>query len=284
MHSQPSTLIASTLLALENSGGQADYQRIAGDILKYATPREIESLVMQVTAPSPFRNWLRDTYALVTRHRAAPAAYDCDYASPGISRYSGGDSARTVVVIFCGKAQILAGPTASVLQYFPPEAFDILVLRDPALQGFTTGVTGFADSFTGLIDRLRSSFDLDRYEEIRCMGGSSGSAAALAAGQLLGASRLVSFGGRPPSQSVSHGNTADAEELERLISGGPDGAGRAFAVFGADNAEDSAAAQALSKLLSLTLVPLAGIADHSTIGALHRTGGLSATLQEVGLL
>jgi hypothetical protein len=239
---------------------------------------------MSLTAPGPFRNWLRDTYALVTRHVATPAAFDCDYSSAGISRYSGRGRASTVLVIFCGRAQILAGPTASVLQYFQPESFDILVLRDQQMQGFTKGIAGFAGSFTDLIDRLRRDFDFDGYNEIRCMGGSSGAAAALAAGQLLGSSKLVSFGGRPPSQSTGHGDTAGAEELQRHISAGPDGAGRAFAVFGADNADDVKGAEALAELLNLTLVPLDGIADHSLIGALHRNGTMPAILQKVGLL
>jgi hypothetical protein len=284
MHQRRSTLVAATLDQLEKASSDDDRQRIARDILKYATPGELETLVMSVTARGPFRNWLRDTYALVTRHVSTPAPYDCDYSSPGVSHFTGGGTARVIVTMFCGRAQVLSGPTASILQYFPPQSFEILVLRDPQAHGFTRGIAGFADSFTDLIEKLRTEFDLGRFDEIRCMGSSSGSAAALAAGQLLGASRLVSFGGRPPSRSASFGGTEGAEELERHISAGPDGADRAFAVFAADNAEDGNSARALSKFLNLTLVPVEGIADHAIIAALHRIGQMSAILQKVGLL
>lgn len=281
---ESSRLVKSTLQELEGTLTHADYQRLADRLFKYATPGELEALVLRVTAASPFRVWLRGLYELVTLHTGIPNAYHGDHVSPAISRYSGGRTAHTVIVAFCGRSQLLHGPTATILQYFPCESFDVLVLRDPDIKGFTKGIAGFADSFTELITKLRTQFALDHYSEIRCFGGSSGGAAALAAGQLLGASRLVSFVGQPPSQSKSYGQTSGAEELREIISAGPDGAGRAFAVFGADNREDLKGAEALSKFLNLTLVPIEGIADHNIIGVLHRNGTMSVLWQKVGFL
>lgn len=280
---ESSTLVKSTLRELEGAVTYADYHRLADQLFKYATPGEIEALVLRVTAASPFRVFIRNFYKLITQHTGI-AGYHCDHVSDAISRYSGGVTAHTVIVAFCGSSQLLHGPTATVLQYFPCESFDILVLRDPDMQGFTKGIAGFANNFTDLIAKLRTQFAFDRYSYIRCFGGSSGGAAALAAGQLLGASRLVSFVGRPPTQSNTYGQTSGADELQEIISAGPDSAGPAFAVFGANNAKDKKGAEELSKFLDLALVPVEGIADHNILGVLHRNGSMSAILHRVGLL
>jgi hypothetical protein len=281
---ESSTLVRSTLQELEGTPTNADYQRLAGRLLGYATPGELEVLAHRVAAEGPFGVWLRGLYELVTRHTRTPNAFYGDHVSRAISRYSGGATAHTIIVAFCGKSRLLHGPTATILQYFPCESFDVLVLRDPDVRGFTKGIAGYANSFTGLIAKLRTQFAFDNYSEIRCFGCSSGGAAALAAGQLLGASRLVSFVGQPPSQSGSYGRTSGADELREIISAGPDGAGRAFAIFGADNAEDVKGAEALSHVLNLTLVPIEGVDDHNIIGVLHRSGVMSSILRKVGLL
>jgi hypothetical protein len=283
MSAGPSTIVASTLQELEKASSEADNQRIAIDVLKYATPGEIDTLLQSLTAPSPFRNWLRGLHVHVTRHTGEPAAFHCDYSSESISRYSNGGGAKTLIAGFCGKSQLIHGPTAVLLQYFP-QSFDVLILRDPSRMGFSKGVPDYANSFPEFVEKLRAEFELDRYEDIRCLGGSSGAAAAFAAGQLLGASKLVSFSGRPPSQSRRYGQTDVSENLERYISATAGGPERAFAVFGSDNAHDVSGADALTRLLSVTLVPIDGVADHNIIRPLHTNGELTSILQRVGLL
>jgi hypothetical protein len=283
MSRQASTLVASTLVRVENASSDPELQRIAADLMKYATPGEVQSLVESLTAASPFRNWLRDLYANITRHIATPAPFRCDYSSDAVSHYSVDDGARILIAGFCGKSQLIHGPTAVLLQNLPHSA-DVLVLRDRGRQGFTKGIPDFADSFPGLIERLRAEFDLGRYEDIRCLGGSSGAAAAFAMGQMLGASKLVSFGGRSPSRSEVYGDTPDAAVLEGHITSGPPGTGRAFAVYGNGNANDFVGAESLARLLDVTLVPVDDVEHHNIIRPLHKRGELPAVLRTVGLL
>jgi hypothetical protein len=282
MSAGASTIVASTLQELEKARSEADNQRIAIEVMKYATPLEIDGL-LQSMGPSPFRNWLRGLHVHVTRHTGKPAAFDCDYSSEAVSRYSNGGNSKTLIAGFCGKSQLIHGPTAVLLQNLP-QSCDILILRDLSRMGFSKGVPGYADSFQEFIEKLRAEFDLDRYEDIRCMGGSSGAAAAFAAGQLLNASKLVSFSGRPPSLSRRYGESEVADGLERHIAEGPAGPDRAFAVFGADNANDVNGADALTRLLNVTLIPIDGVADHNIIRPLHVSGELPGILQRVGLL
>jgi hypothetical protein len=97
------------------------------------------------------------------------------------------------------------------------------------------------------MERLHADFHMDNYKDIRCFGCSGGGAAALAAGAMLQASKMVSFSGQPPSNS-STGGTAAATDFENHIRTAVGSAGKAFAVFGANNPKDAHGAQRLAQI------------------------------------
>jgi hypothetical protein len=181
---------------------------------------------------------------------------------------------------FCGRAQMLSSPTAILLQYFSPDA-DVLVLRDPSQKAFTDGIAGYADTFPGLVDALRGEFDFGRYRTLRCIGTSSGGAAAIAAGALLGASPTASFCGHL-SRDQQRTNPL-ATDIDGTIENATGSAERFFAVFGQDNPHDRANAENLARVFALTLYPVPGIEAHNVVRTLHDQGRLAGVLADLGL-
>lgn len=279
------SLVLTTLKNLASAHDEADRYRVSVDLMKYAAPAEIRILVENSTIePGPFRSWLHDLDANVVLNRSTYAAFKHARLAEGVSLYSNGEGSKTLVMGFCGQAHFLCVPTPVLLQYFPEDSFDFLVLRDPERKGFSTGSLGYARSFPELVQRLRSELNVGRYRDVRCFGVSSGGAPALAAGVILGASKLVSFCGRPPTVSQSYGDTAASIAIENCLKESRVENGRAFAVFGADNRTDSGNARSLARLLNIKLMPIRASADHNVITPLHQRGELGAMFQAVGLL
>lgn len=266
---------------------EAELYGVSLGLMRFATPAEIGWLAGNPSVPNGrFRDWLIQLDWNIRLHRRDRAAYQHRRLADGVSLFSaGGDAAgKTLMIGVCGQTHMLCSPTAVLLQYFPEDTHDVVVLRDKARRSYTTGSLGYADTFPTLIERLRVDLNVKGYRDLKCFGVSSGGAAALALGLVLAASANVSLCGRPATVSASYGGSPEAVAFDRFIRDAPKRADVTFAVHGADNETDSRNARGLADLTPLQLMPVAGLADHNLVTPLHARGDLDGLFRTVGLL
>jgi hypothetical protein len=275
--------LGQTLVALAGCKSPADYYRVQIDFQKHATPADVAFLAQMPPAwPAEFDAWLRGLFAMMTLNRGDIAGFRLSPVNEHVSLYAGATKAATLVIGFCGVAELLFMPIPCILQYFVPGTSDVLVLRDPSKTGFISGIRGYSTSFRDLIDRLRRDADVSSYRDTRTFGASGGGAAALAAGVLLRSMRAVSFSGHLPSVSQRYAADAAAADLETVLrSAGPHG--EYTCVYGGRNQRDANNAIDLSRGLRARLSPVGEVSDHNVIFELHKKRALAALLKDVGL-
>jgi hypothetical protein len=280
------SLVATTWDAVVKARSEADFYRISINLQQLATPGDVKQLLdgSATVPPGNFRAWLENLYRWVTLHEQTPFVFGRRDLSKSVSLYSGENGAKTLVIGFCGRAQLLCAPLPVILQYFPPDLYDVLVLRDPNSQGFVDGIAGYSASFASLLEKIEGDVNLGDYDSIRCWGTSGGAAAALAAGIRFEASRRVSFCGRPPTSSSFYGRKPAALDLEARLKKSSVAKGRAFGVYGASHSQDKNNALQLARLMEIALIPIDGLSDHIIIHPLHLRGELGGVFQKVGLI
>jgi hypothetical protein len=278
------SLVLSTLESLKAARSNDELFRISRGLMRLAAPAEVKALVESPAVPSgPFRAWLAAFYANVTRHRPDVTMHRHRLVTHDISFYSAGPGRKRIVIGVCGQAHLLCSPTAVLLQYFPDDEFDVLVLRDPQGANYSMGIFGYANRFPAVVERLRVDLALDGYDDIRCFGVSAGAAPAILAGLMLNGSSIVSLCGRPPSVSPTYGREPGAIEIEERLRTAAPADGRIAAVFGARNEADARNAEGLAALVRLRLVPV-DLAEHGIVVPLHKEGKLTMMFRDVGLL
>jgi hypothetical protein len=276
--------VESTIAALDACRTQSDYYRVQFDILKSATPKDFAALVEALPGHewvAPYKQWLTMHDENVRLHHPLPSDYALVGGGEEASLYSEGSGREILVIGFCGRADLLFLPAATIMQYLSPDA-DLLVLRDPAKAGFAGGLAGYADTFDDMIDALGRAFDFTRYKRIRTIGTSGSGAAALAAGVLLAAERAVSVCGHLPSgrrraHDLPH-------RIEDIIRGSPGSPERFYAVFGDQCERDHRNANEIARVFAVTLHPIRGMEEHNVIRRLHVEGRLAHLFGEVGLV
>jgi len=256
----------------------ADYYRVQIDINRHAT---LEDVALLSTRPiqwsQEFDHWLDNLAAAAALARPEPAPYQLVTEDRAYSLYAGPSRAPGLVLSFCGKAGLLLMPVAIVLQYFSPAEFDVAVVRKPLASG-----RGDNGAFRRMVEKIGAAVELGRYQEVRTFGTSAGGVAALAAGVLIGAPRAASFAGQFPDAGDRRRDLLQIEEIETILRDA-DPPGEFSCVYGADNHDDTRYAVALSRLLALRQVPIAGVHEHNIIAALHNRGLLAQVFAEVGL-
>lgn len=279
------SLVMSTLVTMKSMRTAADFYRASIDLQKYATPDDIKALFERRAAfDVGFAKLVSDLFDLVFLQNKDCYRFDHQALSNTVSLYVGAPDNKKILIGFCGKAQLLTLPIPVILQYFPPGSYDVAIVRDPVRLGFTTGSSGYAESFADMIERLRRDLSLSRYEKIVCMGTSGGGAAALAGGTLLDAASTASFCGRPPTTSSIYGQAKSTVDMEAVIRRSKLPKERAFALYGTENRQDKDHAHQLARLMNLTVVPVPGIGDHNLAAILHLDGKLGQTFRKIGLL
>lgn len=275
--------VASTVAALDGCRTQSDYYRVQFDILKSATPKDFGALMAALPTHEwvpPYKLWLAKQYENMTLRHPLLSDYALVSGGEEAALYSEGAGRQTLVIGFCGRADLLFLPAATIMQYLSPGA-DLLVLRDPAKMGFAGGLAGYADSFIGTLDALRREFDLGRYRRIRCFGTSGSGVAGLAAGVALDADRAVSICGHFMSQRRRSGEASG--EIEAIVKDSPGSPERFFAVYGEKCERDARNAGSIARTFGVSLYPVLGTAEHNVIRFLHAEGGLARMFADVGL-
>jgi hypothetical protein len=277
-------ILELTRTALADLKSPTDLYRLQVNIQQFATPDEIAALMAEQSRfPKEFNMWLGGMLDWMTGVRKDIPTYQRRMIGDHITLYSAPTQSKALAIGFSGKAGRLFMPTPLVLQYFSVGSCDLLIIRDPERIGFVNGVPGYAASVEDLPEKLGSDVDFDKYPEIRTLGTSGGSVAALILGARLNAPHAVSFSGHLPSVSPRYGTYPGSAALEaalRSLGPRPD----YVCVFGATNGFDLARALEINKLVPLRLMPIKGVSDHNVMFALHQRGELTKLLREVGLI
>jgi dienelactone hydrolase len=281
---KPGSLRAWLLPALEACRSPTDYYRVVMEIEQSATPGDIEFLV-EMGGPwsQEFNAGLRTLYDSMRRVRRSIAPHGLTLINPSVLLFAGDEAKeRHLVVGFAGVRGGLFLQTPLLLQYLGPNN-DFLLLRDPAVVGFATGIRGYAEPFRAVIERLKRDVNFGKYQTLSCLGISSGGCAALAAGVLLEADRSVSFSGGLPSHALRADTRMVPPDLENILRAVPGDKSLFYSVFGADNLRDAANSRAIAKFFAITEMPISGIRNHNVVWDLHAKGALAALLRDLGL-
>jgi hypothetical protein len=231
--------------ALADCRTTADHYRVQIDAENFLSPAEIAGLAAMGDAlPPQAHTWVQRLLNLGGRIRRDLQPYTRRALGENAMLYEGiasEDASRILVVGFSGVANRMMLPVAPFLQALPAARCDVLVLRDPARTAFLRGVPGYAPDLPALAARLGADLPLSRYAERRCIGTSSGGAAALAFGTLIGASVALSLGGTHPRGMATAGVPPGPERFafDRLFDGHPPARTRLICCHGQDCIRDS---------------------------------------------
>lgn len=173
--------------------------------------------------------------------------YSREILSPGVTLYTAGRSARTLIVGLCGRDQRLFLPVGIILQNLDHERFDLITLWDRRELHFDHGIEGYARSLPDLAARL-SDFAASRgYSSIVTYGTSMGGIPAMRIGQLMEADRAIAAGGRF-AWNIGRllRNEAYIQPFDPLCHCRRTGPTEHYAIFSEDNKEDVENAERLA--------------------------------------
>lgn len=264
----------------------ADHYRVQIDAENLIAPPEIDALRAEAL-PAPAKVWVDRLAMMCARIQATRQPYRRRDLAADASFYEGSGppgAPRSLVVGFTGVGLRMMMPTAPFLQALPAERCDVLVLRDSGRASFQRGVPGYADDLEGLATRLEADLPLSRYADRRCLGTSSGGAAALAFGALIGARVALSLGGAHPHAIARREGMEDIDRraFDRLIAAGPPGVTRLVCAHGQESVRDSIRGRLLAMAVpggKVLVVP--GVADHAVLGGLVPRKALRRFFEEI---
>ncbi|MDD4882255.1 MAG: hypothetical protein PHX10_11815, partial [Gallionellaceae bacterium] len=132
--------LAKQIDIANNPASNIDYFKVLMSLQVYASPAEWRDFIAATDGFSrgtaDFRTLVGDLHKLVSRHGEPMQMYERVHLSNSVSHYRGSGRPGKMLVAFCGRAQVLFGPIARILQLFPAEDYEVLVLRDTRKLGF----------------------------------------------------------------------------------------------------------------------------------------------------
>jgi hypothetical protein len=192
-------MIEGFLDRLASCRSDRDFFRAHTEAERFLTPLEIHELLdVAGELPPETQAWLHRVTSFTRFCEAPPMRYQRSQLYPNIDLYTDPAvprSAKRLIIGFCGTAQRLLMPIASMLQFLPSRQCDFLVLRDPTFRHFLAGIAPYADSFWALMRSLANDLGMREYVRLYCYGTCMGGFAALRAGILLHAARAISISG-----------------------------------------------------------------------------------------
>lgn len=192
---------------------------------------------------------------------------------------------KSLLICFCGVANRLMMPVPVFLQFIPEDQFDVLVIRDPSEHGYVHGIPAFSKDLLETSKLLKEVIDLNRYNDLRCLGTSGGGSAALYFGILMHAKIAISVGGKHRSLSDkvnSEEHLISGFEFDNLIGNinHEEITTQLFAVYGDGSERDKVGAYSLKKYLkNCKLVTVKDIKEHNVLGILLQRNQLSSFLK-----
>jgi len=278
------SLVITTMERVAAGISVPEMYKMIKEIYRVATPMEFLAICRHPQTPEEMQKQMAASVRLMLGDDENARAVRCKRKSISehVTLFTTPEPGKRLLIGFCGRSNLIFMPTAIYMQILDGRA-DLAVFGDPQQTGFTNGVYGYAPTFEDAMKKATGDLRLADYDDIRTFGASGGGAPAIAAGQMLGARVMVSFGGRSPTRTLRYGDTPGAVAMEQRLSD-PALAGRAFAVFAEDNAEDSESGRHLGELGAITVMPIPGHDQHNVVHQLHIAGELEPLFVRLGLI
>lgn len=187
-------------------------------------------------------------------------------------------SGRKLLVALTGRKHRLLVPAAVILQRLPAAKWDVLLLRDPKLVHYREGCEGFGHTFRVLAARVMDF--ACPYASWSVIGTSMGGHPAVRLGLMRHGTRVVSVGGRRPS------------DIKRLIDGASipsafdavcecvpqDRRDDILLVHAERHEVDAREARGTALLTGGTLAPIEGATNHNVFADMWEDGRLGPFL------
>jgi len=261
------------------------YRKLIDIDIEYA-PLEVTALwKMKAQLPEKALAYIQNNIKMMAVGSAAVRAYERINFGGSVCFYKGPKDSlkkKVLLVCFCGNADRMMLPTALFLQFLPDTIFDVLICRDTAKAGYLKGVAGYVNKLSELPARMAQDLNLADYESTLCMGCSSGAAAALYAGVLLGSRRALSIGGTHPSEYSKSPTPLDLKPGEKCdfdhFVEGPLRVSKTelVCVFGELHQADVIGAQKLKNFLpTCKFCSVKGLDNHDILYSLYGTSQLT---------
>jgi hypothetical protein len=201
--------------------------------------------------------------------------------SKNINLYQGkGATQKSLIISFCGHANRMMLPIASYLQLISDDKFDVLILRDPSLRSFLSGIPEYESSLSVALSRLENELIFRNYRTIRCIGTSGGGGASLYSGIFLNSKYAFSIGGKHPTLIPNlkqfnltgiTGNEFDEMIIDKIFKPQT----KLFAIFAEHEKYDESGAESLKKYLPSTkLICINDLIGHNIFLKLLDSGHL----------
>lgn len=127
---------------------------------------------------------------------SAPSPFKRTEIAGGVNLYSAERGAQNLVVGFGGSLGRLNMAVFMILEALDSARYDLLLLADLKKLHFDNGIENYADSMPGLMSKVGKLARQRGYGSIITYGTSMGGFPALRGGDMLGAGRAISIGGR----------------------------------------------------------------------------------------
>jgi hypothetical protein len=273
------------LAALAACRTTADFYRAQIDAENVMTPTEVEAAAADpALLPEPARAWIGKLLTSCTRVAPAMEAYRRRHLGENVMLFEGDgrpDAQRLLVVAFTGIGLRMMLPVSTFLQGFPAARCDVVVLRDPERVAFLRGVPGYAPDLPGLARRLAADLPMDRYAGTRCIGSSSGGAAALCLGSILGARVAMATGGAHPRGVAQRAaGTSDRDVFDGILAVPPSSRCRRISAFGDGYERDSVRGRLLAMASHGEVLAVRTVTVHGVLGGLAARRLLARFLAE----
>jgi hypothetical protein len=271
--------------ALAACGSTAEIYRVQIDAENCLAPAEVAALAADhASLPEAAQPWILKLAATCAGICATTQPYrrrDLGDNAMMFEAPAPADAPRSLVVAFTGIALRMMLPVAGFLQALPAERCDVLVLRDPDRVCFLQGVPGYAPDIRALASRLAADLPMDRYTDRCCVGTSSGGAAALVLGPLIGARVALALGGGHPhalTQRAPPGT--DRAAFDTLLAAPPQPT-RRICAFGDGFPRDGVRARLLAMMCHADLLEVRGVGVHGVLTGLAARKSMARFLWDV---
>jgi hypothetical protein len=254
----------------------ADHYRVQLDAENVLEPAAAMALHARVeTLPPAAHEWVHRLAEMTRRVHPVVEPYRRHDLAGSASFYEGQGPAgapRSLVVGFTGVGQRMMVPIAPFLQGLPAARCDVLILRDSSRAAYLAGVPGYAPDLPALAARLARDIPLARYSDRRCVGTSSGVAAALAFGPIFGATVALGLGGMSPvaMRLQQASDDLDRRQFSRLLLAASPGPTRLVSAHGQACQRDAVRSALLAMTIpACRLLSVAGVRQHGVVLGLY---------------
>lgn len=202
--------------------------------------------------------------------------------SHGVNFYSANACARNLIVGFSGTRGRLNMAIYMILQGLDESQHDLLLLSEETNAHFDLGIEGYAGSLTELMGKVGDFAAGRSYLSLITYGTSMGGFPALRGGEVLGADRAISIGGRFPHHPARlMGSARQIKAFDLLCECRRPFRSPSYLLYSQDQAEDDRNAAVLRAIApSCRIIPVPGD-NHNFPHQIRQNGKLGLFFSEI---